>query len=178
MPRDLGDGERIDVRGQTAIQPEEIPLVAETPEAMVAPVVLEKGYPFDEGKQASDDPESVPVTRVRQRQAKRLDLDLRVREETRRILRKRRVNPGGRTLDPQRRGRTNYVFTKAVIDRRENVAVGRKAGERDEFTRDELDRKAIKTTASSGATSDSRSATGGTGITTASTAPERWSAAT
>ena len=140
-PGDSDEGERIEVRGQTAIQREEIPLVAEPPEARVAPGVLqEKGYSSDEVNQASDDPESVPVTRVRQRQTKRLDLDTRVQTETLRILRERSVNPEGRDLGRQRFSRSNFVVVKAAIDRQVNATVGRKTKERSEFTRDELDR--------------------------------------
>ena len=80
------------------------------------------------------------MTRVRQRQAMRRGLDERVQTETRRILRERGVNPGGRNLDRQRLGRSNFVVLKAGIDRQVNAAVGRKARERSEFTRDELDR--------------------------------------
>ena len=107
---------------------------------MVAPGVLEKKYPFDEGKQAFGEQKPVPEIRFRQRQAKRSNLDTRVGTETRRILRERRVNPEGRTLDRQRFERTNYVYVKAAIDRQVNAAVGRRTGERGEFTRRELDR--------------------------------------
>ena len=80
------------------------------------------------------------MPRVRQRQAKRLDLDTRVSTETTRILQERGVNPVGRNLDRQRLGRSNFVVLKAGIDRQVNAAVGRKARERSEFTRPELDR--------------------------------------
>ena len=95
-PRDFGDGERFDVRSQTAIRLEEIPLIAEDPEALAALRVLrERGYSSDEVRQAYDGLEPVPVTRVRQRQAMRGGLDMRVRTETGRILGERGVNPGG-----------------------------------------------------------------------------------
>ena len=138
----FGGRERIDVRGQTAIQLEEIPLlIAETPEAMAAPRVLpEQGYSTDVAKQAYDEQEPVPETRVRQRQARRRDLDTRVQTETRRILRVRGVNPGARNLDRPRFSRSNFVVVKSAIDLKVNAAVGRKTKERDEFTRADLDR--------------------------------------
>ncbi len=137
--RDFGDGERIDVRGQTAIRLEEIPLI-DDPQALAAlQILLEKGYSSDQVKQAYEELEPVPVTRVRQRQAMRSSLDMRVRTETGRILQERGVRPGGTNLDNQRLGRTNFVVLKAAIDRQVNAAVGRQSRERGEFTRTELD---------------------------------------
>lgn len=137
---DFGDGERLDVRSQTAIRLEEIPLIAEDPEALAALRVLrEKGYSSDEVKQAYDELEPVPVTRVRQRQAMRSGLDMRVRTEVGRILGDRGVNPEGRDLDVQRLDRTNFVVLKTAIDRHVNAAVGRQTKERHEFTRPELE---------------------------------------
>ena len=140
-PSSRDEGEGIDVRGQTAIQREEIPLVPEVTGAISAPGVLpEKGVSSDEVEQAYDEKEPVPVPLVRQRQAMRKGLDERVQTETRRILRERGVNPGGRNLDRQYFGRPNYVVLKAAIDRQVDASVGRKFGERREFTRNELDR--------------------------------------
>ena len=138
--RDFGDGERLDVRSQTAIRLEEIPLIAEDPEALAALQVLRKrGYSSDEVKQAFDELEPVPVTRVRQRQAMRSGLDMRVRTETGRILGERDINPAGHVLDRQRLGRTNFLVLKTAIDRQVNAVVGRQTRERHEFTRAELD---------------------------------------
>ena len=139
-PRDFDDGERFDVRSQTAIRLEEIPLIAEDPEALAALRVLrERGYSSDEVRQAYDELEPVPVTRVRQRQAMRGGLDMRVRNETGRILGERDVNPEGHDFDRQRLGRTNFVVLKTAIDRQVNAAVGRQFRERHEFTRPEMD---------------------------------------
>ena len=139
-PRDFGDGERFDVRSQTAIRLEEIPLIAEDPEALAALRVLrERGYSSDEVRQAYDELEPVPVTRVRQRQAMRGGLDMRVRTETGRILGERGVNPEGHDFDRQRLGRTNFIVLKTAIDRQVNAAVGRQFRERHEFTRPEMD---------------------------------------
>ena len=138
-PRDSGEGERLEVRSQRDIRLEEIPLIPA--EAVVAPGVLpEKGYSFDELEQAYDEQEPVPVPLVRQRQAMRSKLDTRVQTETRRILRERGVNPGGLNLDRPGFVRTNYVSVKAAIDRQVVASVGRNFRERDQFTRDELDR--------------------------------------
>ncbi len=137
---DSGDRKRFDVRSQTAIELEEIPLIVEDPEALAALRILqEKGYTSDQVKQAYDELEPVPVTRVRQRQAMRRSLDMRIRTEAGRILAERDINPEGRDLDRQHLGRTNFVVLKSAIDRLVNTAVGRQSGERHEFTRPELD---------------------------------------
>ncbi len=139
-PRNFNDGERIDVRSQTAVRLEEIPLLVDDPEVLAALRVLrERGYSSDEVKQAYDELEPVPVTRVRKRRAMRSSLDMRVRTETRRILAERGINPEGRDLDRLRRGRTNFVVLKTAIDRQVNAAVGHQSRERHEFTRSELD---------------------------------------
>ena len=139
-PRDFGDGERFEVRSQTGIRLEEIPLIAEDPDALAALKVLqEKGYTSDQVKEAYDELEPVPVTRVRQRQAMRGSLDQRVRTEAGQILAERGINPEGRALDRERLGRSNFVVLKAAIDRQVNAVAARQSGERHEFTRPELD---------------------------------------
>ena len=138
--RDFGDDGRFDVRSQTAVRLQEVPLIAEDREARAALEVLRaRGYSSDEVKQAYDELEPVPVTRVRQRQAMRGSLDMRVRTETGRILGERDVNPEGHDLDLQRRGRTNFVVLKAAIDGQVNGAVGHPPGDRHKLTRVELE---------------------------------------
>ena len=139
VPRSFGEGERFEVRGQTGIQLEEIPLITEDQEALDALKVLrEKGYTSDEVRRAYDELEPVPVTRVRRRQAMRSGLDVRVHNEVGRILGERKINPGGYSLDWQQLGRTNFVVLKAAIDRQVNAAVGRRSGERHAFTQNDL----------------------------------------
>ena len=135
-----GDGDRLEVRSQTNIHLEEIPLMSADAEALAALRVLqERGYTVDAVRQAYEELEPVPVTRVRQRQAMRNSLDARVRTAVGRILGKRGVNHEGQNLDVQRRGRTNFVVLKSAIDRQVAAAVGRKLGERHEYTRTDLD---------------------------------------
>lgn len=86
-----------------------------------------------------EEPEAVPETKVRQRQAKRSGLDVRVREEVDRILEARGIDPQGSELDSENTGRINFVILKAAIDRKINASVGRESRERHEFTRPELD---------------------------------------
>ena len=129
----------LDVRGQSDVTMQEIPLIEDDPEAMQAIQTLhERGYSPEAVRQAME-LQPVPTTRVRQRQAAQAGLDMRIRTEVGRILNERGVNPQGFDLDRSRRGRTNFVVLKAAIDRQVNQAVGRGTGERPDFTRAELD---------------------------------------
>ena len=132
--------DRVDVRSQTDVRLEEIPLVQDDPEALAALRVLQdKGYTSDQVKHAYEELQPVPVTKARQRKAKRAGLDMRIKTEAARILHERKINPEGRELDRQRLDRSNLIVMKAAIDRYANAAVGRKAGERKDFTRPQID---------------------------------------
>lgn len=131
---------RVDVRSQTDVRLEEIPLVRDDPEALAALKILQvKGYTSEQVRQAYEELEPVPVTKVRQRQAKRASLDMRVKTEAARILNERGVNLEGHELDRQHLDRTNLIVMKAAIDRHANAAVERKAGERSDFTQTQLE---------------------------------------
>lgn len=129
----------LEVRTQSQVILEEIPLLANDSEALRAIELLaQRGYSPDEVRRAME-LQPVPTTRVRERQAARTGLDMRIRNEVGRILGSRNLNPQGHDLDRNRLGRTNFVVLKAAIDSRVNEAVGRTSGERHEFTRQELD---------------------------------------
>jgi len=133
-------GNRLDVRGQTDVRLEEIPLIQDDVEAIAALKVLQgKGYTSDQVKHAYDELQPVPVTKARARQARRAGLDMRVMTEAARILHERGINPEGHDLDRNRLGRTNLIVMKTAVDRHVNTAIGRNAGERSEFTRPQLD---------------------------------------
>lgn len=137
-PSERPDG--VDVRSQTDVRLEEIPLIEDDPEALAALKILQdKGYTPAQVKQAYEELQPVPVTKVRQRQSMRAGLDMRVRTEAARILYERKINPEGHELDRKRFGRTNLIVMKSAIDRHVNTAVGRKAGERSDFTRPQLE---------------------------------------
>ncbi len=132
--------EPLDVRSQTDVRLQEIPLIKDDPAALAALKTLQqKGYSPDQVKEAYQALQPVPVTKVRMRQAKRAKLDMRVKTEAARILAKRGINPEGQTLDRKKLGRTNLIVMKSAIDRQANAAVGRKVGERSDFTRLQLD---------------------------------------
>jgi len=133
------DMDSVYVRGQSGVTLEEIPLIQNDAEAMQAIRTLqERGYSPDAVREAME-LQPIPTTRVRQRQAARSSLDMRVRTETGRILGERGINPRGFDLDRNHRQRTNFVVVKAAIDRKVAQAVGRGVGERAEYTRAELD---------------------------------------
>ncbi|MCF0049272.1 DEAD/DEAH box helicase family protein [Dyadobacter sp. LJ53] len=129
---------QLEVRSQSSVTLEEIPLLQGDEEAMAAIRLLrERGYSVDDVVQEL---ERIPVTRVRQRQAMRGSLDTRVRNEAARLLAQRNINPEGRTLDRQHLNRSNLIVVKSAIDRIINNFVGRGSSQRHEFSREELDR--------------------------------------
>jgi hypothetical protein len=130
----------VDVRAQTDIRIQDIALIHDDSEAIAALKLLQgKGYTPDQVKQAYEELQPVPVTKVRQRKAKRAGLDMRVKTEAARILHERQINPEGHELDRQKLGRTNNITMKSAIDRHVATAVGRKPGQRSEYTQPQLD---------------------------------------
>jgi hypothetical protein len=127
-----GDGVApIDVRGQTDVSLQEIPLIEEDPEAQAALKTLkDKGYNSDQVREAFEKPDPVPATKARQRQAKRSGLDMRVKTTAAQVLAQRGIKPEGQELDRQRLDRTNLIVVKSAIDRLIAKSVGRKLGER------------------------------------------------
>ena len=137
VPHDLAG---VEVRAQSEVHLEEIPLLQDDDALAALRLLQERGYSADDVAAAYRTLQPVPATRVRQRQAMRDGLDMRVRTAAARILGERNVNPNGRELDTRRLGRTNLIVLKAAIDRQVNAAAGRGAGQRHEFSREELDR--------------------------------------
>lgn len=138
-PQANGSLHEVDVRSQSGVVIEEIPLIQNDEEAMRAIQTLrERGYSPEDVVQAME-LQPVPTTRVRERQARRTSLDTRVRNEVGRILGDRNLNPRGRELDRAGLGRVNFVVVKAAIDRQVARSVNRRTGERSEYTRPELD---------------------------------------
>jgi superfamily II DNA or RNA helicase len=129
----------MEVRAQSEVLIEEIPLLQDQAAMEALRVLQARGYTSEDITAAYRTLQPVPTTKVRERQAMRGGLDMRVRTEAARILNERSVNPGGRELDRQRLGRDNLIVMKAAIDRQVNAAAGRRRGQRHEFTRAELD---------------------------------------
>jgi hypothetical protein len=134
------DSAGMEVRGQSEVHLEEIPLLQDDAALAALRVLQARGYSTDDIAAAYQTLQPIPVTRVRQRQAMRGGLDMRVRTEAGRILGERGVNPQGSDLDTRRLGRTNLIVMKAAIDRQVNAVAGQGAGQRHEFSREVLDR--------------------------------------
>ncbi|MDY0279022.1 MAG: DEAD/DEAH box helicase family protein [Salinivirgaceae bacterium] len=129
----------MEVRAQSEILLEEIPLLHDEAAMAALRVLQERGYTLDDINAAYPTLQPVPTTKARERQAKRLGLDMRVRTVAARILSERRINPAGHELDKQRLGRENLIVMKAAIDRHINAAVGRGKDKRHDFSRTELE---------------------------------------
>jgi hypothetical protein len=136
-PRDFAN--RMEVRAQSDVRLEEIPLLQDDAALAAIRLLQEHGYTPDDISAAYETLQPVPTTMARQRQARRRGLDMHVRTEAARILRERDINPEGRELDRQRLGRSNLIVMKAALDRQVNATVGRPTGQRHDFSRSELD---------------------------------------
>lgn len=138
VPRDPNEG--MDVRFQSEVHIQEIPLIEDDVEALeLIRRLRERGYDSETVAGAMRRLEPVDITRVRQRQASRAALDTRVQTEVGRTLGQRGVNHQGRDLDRQRRGRTNFVVLKSAIDRQIHSFLGVASGERSELSQQQLD---------------------------------------
>ncbi len=130
--------EGLEVRGQTGVHIQEIHLLEDEAALDALRLLQQRGYTPEQVRNAMQELQPVPVTRQRQRQAARSELDARVQNITGQILAQRGINHEGRTLDRARLGRTNFVVLKSAIDRQVNALVGRTSGTRSEFSRDQL----------------------------------------
>lgn len=138
VPTDIGDS--VEVRSQSEVLLQEIPLIEDDKEALeLVRRLKERGYTGDDVAQAMSKLDAVPVTKVRQRQADRLALDVRVKNEVGKILASRNLSHQAHDLDKKRLGRSNFVVVKGAIDSEVNKLVGKRSGERSEFTQAELD---------------------------------------
>ena len=128
----------VEVRGQTDVLLEEIPLLDDD-EAMKAIATLRaRGYSPDDVRRAMEH-QPVPTTKANERQAARAALDMRIKTEVGRVLSQKGMNSQGKDLDTRRLNRTNFVIVKAAIDKQVNAAVGKGTGERHEFNKKELE---------------------------------------
>jgi len=137
VPHDLSS---LEVRGQSEVHIEEIPLLQDD-EALAALRVLQaRGYTTDDIATAYETLLPIPVTLVGQRQAMRSGLTTRINTAAAKILGERGINPQGRELDKRQFSRTNLVMAIAAINNQTNALVGMKSGQRHDFSREMLDR--------------------------------------
>lgn len=136
VPHDLSG---LEVRGQSEVHIEEIPLLQDDAALAALRVLRERGYSADDVTAAYETLQPVPVTLVRQRQAMRNGLPVRIKTAAARILGERGINPQGRELDKKQFSRTNLVMMISAINGQANALVGMKSGQRHEFSREMLD---------------------------------------
>ena len=128
----------VDVRAQTGVLLEEIPLLDDEEAIKAIETLRARGYSPDDVRRAMEH-HPVPTTKANERRAARAALDMRIKTEVGRILGEKKLNHQGKDLDKRRLNKTNFVVVKATIDKHVNAAVGKDTGERHEFTQAELD---------------------------------------
>ena len=79
------------------------------------------------------------MTKQRKRLYSRKALDGLVKTKTGGLLSKHSINSQGKELDKKYLGKTNFVIIKSSIDKKCDALVGRKTGQRHEFSQEELD---------------------------------------
>jgi superfamily II DNA or RNA helicase len=127
-----------EMRSEGEVLVAEIPLLQDPDVRRAVEVLRDRGFTADQYQRALETLPRVPTTRVRERQAARQALDPKVKTEVGRILAERGIRPMGRELDTRRR-RTNFQTLKSAIDRRIADLVGRRPGQRSEYSRADLD---------------------------------------
>lgn len=137
VPHDLGG---VEVRSQSDVHVEEILLLLDA-EALAALRVLHaRGYTTDDVAIAYQTLQPLPTTRVRERQAMRHGLSIRVQTAARRIFGERGINPNGRELDTRHLSKTNLIVMIAAINNQVNIFVSMGTGQRHNFSREMLER--------------------------------------
>ena len=138
LPGGCATDAEIEVREQSMVRVEEIPLIQDDPEAMEAIRVLQgKGFDGQDILRAME-LQPIPTTKANRRKAARQKLADRVPTDVGKILSKHGVSKHGKTLDKSFR-RNNFVYLKSMIDRSINELVGKGSSERHSFTKVELD---------------------------------------
>lgn len=123
---------RVNILEQESVLIEEVPLLREDKEALEAIETLrQKGFDVKLIP--------IPVTKQRKRLASKKALDDLVKTKTGGLLSKHSINPQGKELDKKYLGKTNFVMIKSSIDKKCNALVGKKTGQRHEFSQQELD---------------------------------------
>lgn len=123
----------IDVLSQDRIELEEIPLLPDAEWEALREEMEQKGVTPNDVRRRILEP--IPATRQRQRQSSQSALDAEIKNAVGRLLARHGANPRAKNLAPPRE---NFVVLKSEIDKRVNRLAGRKEGERQEFSQDEL----------------------------------------
>lgn len=128
----------LEIMAQEGVMVQVIPLLASDDRARKAFEYLQSmGFTPEEYHKAYEH-QSLPTTKVKQRQAARFSLDAKVKNEVGRILAEYKLNPMGHELDRKHLAKTNFVLLKSAIDIQINSFTGRSKGKRSDFSRSEL----------------------------------------
>ena len=133
----------VEIRAQTAVLMQEIPLLTGDSKAAEAIAYLKsKGYSPEVVVQAML--QEVPTTKQKTRLAAKLSLDNLVKNAVARAMSQKKINPKGKGLDRQKPPRENFVLLKSSVDLTIMKMFGRKANQRGEFTQQELDKARLE----------------------------------
>lgn len=128
---------RITKPGQVRL--EELPLLSDDRLREALATLMQAGVTPEEYGRATDQLESIPVTKQARRQASRLLLDETIKTRAGRLVNDHDLNPEGRELDTRHIGRGNWLVVKAAIDSHAAAAVRRSVNERDQYSQAEID---------------------------------------
>jgi superfamily II DNA or RNA helicase len=128
---------RVEIKGQSGVVMQEIPLISDDSEALKAIEYLRsKGYTAEQVSQVMLQP--VPTSKQNIRRASRTELDNQIKNAAGKLLVERHINPEGRELDKNHLGRSNFVIAKSKIDKVVNCFAGMPEDSRQDFTQDQL----------------------------------------
>jgi hypothetical protein len=106
----------VEVRGQSSVLTEEIPLIKDNAQAMEMLRALRAlGYSADQVRQGMEELEMIPTTKQAERKAMQEALDARVKNEVGRILGARKINPRGKGLDKRMPTRESFVVVRPYV---------------------------------------------------------------
>lgn len=128
---------RVEIKGQSGVVMQEIPLISDDSEALKAIEYLRsKGYTAEQVSQVMLQP--VPTSKQNIRRASRTELDNQIKNAAGKLLVERHINPEGKELDKNHLGRSNFVIAKSKIDKVVNCFAGMPEDSRQDFTQDQL----------------------------------------
>jgi superfamily II DNA or RNA helicase len=106
----------VEVRGQSSVLTEEIPLIKDNAQAMEMLRALRAlGYSADQVRQGMEELEMIPTTKQAERKAMQEALDARVKNEVGRILGARKINPRGKGLDKRMPTRESFAVVRPYV---------------------------------------------------------------
>jgi type I site-specific restriction endonuclease len=123
---------QVEIKEQDNVTIQEVPLLKDDLEAQNAIEILRsKGFDVTL--------KPIPITKHRKRLSSQKALDDLVKNKAGSLLKKHGINPGGKDLDKNYLGKSNFVVVKSLIDRKCNELVHSSSGKRPDFSQDVLD---------------------------------------